>query len=385
MNEHLRFTWGHIIAFLALIFISFVTFDGVVYFTDGDFKVAAIALAVVDILLFVFFIGAQALKATDHHFATRIWFERLLIFLSPFAFVALMLPFFHFWTVYDRGSDIEKSFTSAISSSKSMFSDYEEYSEQRIQNYEMTLDQIIANRNKSRSDSKTFANAGFSSASDDCKYQKNNMLKALRLQLLSQNYYNLSSAANAWIDGTKGGVSTFNVFMLGNIREIKSAIEGWHKQLEATSSKTLSNEQLLDNTVVNFANYNKKSGNKDQTSSVLQGVYAKLDGLTGKFTKTAAPSTFSIILAVVLYLALLFPYFLQTRHTKAIAAHVGLLHGAKNKGGGDGFDPFDVPEMGSKKSNGVHSSKATSSDGAFEMQDSRRSNDMSDDMGAFTM
>ena len=36
MDEQLKFSWGHIIAFLALIFISYITFVGVVYRTDGD-------------------------------------------------------------------------------------------------------------------------------------------------------------------------------------------------------------------------------------------------------------------------------------------------------------------------------------------------------------
>lgn len=70
MNEQLKFSWGHIISFLALIFISFVTFDGVVYFTDGDFKSAGIVMSVVDALLLLFFIGAQCLKATERRFSS---------------------------------------------------------------------------------------------------------------------------------------------------------------------------------------------------------------------------------------------------------------------------------------------------------------------------
>lgn len=62
MNEQLKFSWGHIIAFLALIVLSYITFVGVTYKTDGNFMKASIAMIVIDIVLLVFFIGAQMLK-----------------------------------------------------------------------------------------------------------------------------------------------------------------------------------------------------------------------------------------------------------------------------------------------------------------------------------
>ena len=43
MNEQLKFSWGHIIAFLALIIISYISFVGVTYMTDGDFTKASFA------------------------------------------------------------------------------------------------------------------------------------------------------------------------------------------------------------------------------------------------------------------------------------------------------------------------------------------------------
>ena len=48
MNEELRFSRGHILAFLALIFIAYVTFMGITYLTLGNFGYAGIgALACV--------------------------------------------------------------------------------------------------------------------------------------------------------------------------------------------------------------------------------------------------------------------------------------------------------------------------------------------------
>ena len=67
MDEQLKFSWGHIIAFLALIFISYITFVGEVYMTDGDFTKAAIKMVVVDIVLAIFLLVLkwQRLRLTN--------------------------------------------------------------------------------------------------------------------------------------------------------------------------------------------------------------------------------------------------------------------------------------------------------------------------------
>lgn len=88
MNTKLKFSWAHIIAFLAIIFISYITFVGITYLTDGSFCVATLGMLVIDALLLLFFIGAQAMKGTDSKFATRIKKERFFVFGSP-----LFLPY----------------------------------------------------------------------------------------------------------------------------------------------------------------------------------------------------------------------------------------------------------------------------------------------------
>lgn len=324
MNEQLKFSWGHIIAYLALIFISFISFDGLVYLTGGDFKTAGIGMFAIDIILFIFFIVPQFLKATERKFSVRIWFERFLRFLSPIVFVALMAPFFHFWTVHSRESEIEKQFTNAISNSKNIFKEYEQYCDLRLNEYDSRLASVISGGSR-----RMLRTAGFSS--DDTEVQKNSMLKALRLQLLSPGYYDLRNAAVDWIEDCDKGVSTFNVFIIGNIREIRSAIKGWNEQLDSISQKVLYNESPLDT----FSEYQKIQKVND--------ALASLDSLRMSFTpfrSSSAPKDFSfarasgsllksftafgskpgvipIALAVVLYLAMLAPYFLQDRHTKS--------------------------------------------------------------------
>ena len=68
INETLKFSWGHIIAFVAMIFISYVTFMGTTYLTGGSFISGGVGVLVVNILLVVIFIIPQILKGTEKKF-----------------------------------------------------------------------------------------------------------------------------------------------------------------------------------------------------------------------------------------------------------------------------------------------------------------------------
>lgn len=319
MDEQLKFSWGHIIAFIALIFISYITFVGVVYQTDGDFMQAAIRMVVVDIVLAVIFIGSQMAKATAHKFSKRIWLERISICASPFIFVLCMLPYFHFWTVHSHNDEIIGKFSNAIQASTQMFTDYDAYANKRIGNYQYMLERVISNRSIHP---EQFDACGFSAGKE--QIQKENMLKTLHLQLLSNNYDSLKTSANKWIESSSKGASTWNVFLLGNTKEIKSAIKDWNHQLCGFSEKKLSNEEFLDNKVTAFS----------ESSKSLEKVEEGLDGLTDLFTQKSGPNMSAIISAAFLYLAMLFPYFLQDRHTKSTYRLFGMEKGSskQNKG-----------------------------------------------------
>lgn len=320
MDEQLKFSWGHIIAFLALIFISYVTFVGVVYQTDGDFAKAAITMVAVDVVLVVVFIGSQMAKSTAHKFSKRIWLERIGIIASPFIFILCMLPYFHFWTVHSYNEEIIGNFTNAIKASNQMFKDYDDYANTRIDNYQNMLERVIFNRSIHP---EQFAACGFSAGKE--QNQKENMLKTLRLQLLSSNYDSLRTSADKWIESSSEGASTWNVFLLGNTKEIKAAIKDWNLQLCEFSEKKLSNEEFLDNEVTAFS----------ESSQSLRNVENGLDSLTDLFIQKSFPNAVAIISAVLLYLAMLFPYILQDRHTKSTYRLFGMEKGYCRQNGDD--------------------------------------------------
>ncbi|WP_300726142.1 hypothetical protein [uncultured Bacteroides sp.] len=316
MNEQLKFSWGHIIAFLTLIFLSYVTFVGVTYMTNGNFAEAGIAMVGIDLVLFLFFIGAQMAKATTHKFKRWIFIERLLIFGSPIIFIFSMVPFAHFWTVHSKNEKIVSEFTQAINASKQMFEDYETYANQRISNYTMMLDGVITNKAVAPD---AFRACGFTPGKE--YIQKENMIHTLKLQLLSSNYDSLKVEANKWIGASSDGASTWNVFLLGNTREIKSAIHGWNEQLADYAKNKFTNEEFQGNNVDLFGKSNVS----------LNAVDTGLDNLKAMFVTTDFPPFHAYIIGILLYFALLFPYFLQDRHTKSQYRLLGMERGASSQ------------------------------------------------------
>ena len=305
MNEKLQFSWGHIIAFLALIVVSYISFVGFTYLTNGNFTFALIGMGITDLVFIIFFIGAQQMKSSGVKMRRKIIWERIFIFGSPVVFIAGMISMSHFWTVRSQNDEIVSTFTTSINDARQLFSDYENYSNTRIENYENGLNRIIANK---ESDKRTFIQAGFED--NKANIQKDNMIETLRLQLLSQNYDSLQNVAEKWIDEASQGASTWNVFLLGNTREIKDALTNWEHQLKSFSTKKMSNEALTG-----IVNHFQSDG--------AQNAIAGIESLTTSFTKQELPTIGAIFFGVVIYLMLLFPYILQDRHTKNIYRIIG--------------------------------------------------------------
>ena len=87
MNRKLRFSWGHIVAFLALIFIAYVVFMGATYYTVGNYCAGLFTMGCCVLLIVLTVLGAQVLKGVDKKFHRSIIWERILVACSPFIII----------------------------------------------------------------------------------------------------------------------------------------------------------------------------------------------------------------------------------------------------------------------------------------------------------
>ena len=294
INETLKFSWGHIIAFVALIFISYVSFMGITYLTDGNFIFAGIGVVVVDLILILFFIVPQILKATDAKFDRRIIFERILICTAPIFFVVVMVPYAHFWTVFKNREVIEKTFSESLETTKGMFDSYEEYAEARVRAY---------------SDSLTVRYYDTVAMRNPQEMRCLNQVEALSLQLKSDNFDNLKATAVEWVDDA-AGTTVWNVFKIGNLKTIEKSLDDWNSSLTEFSKKKMTDESA-----------NVKAFTSEDKS--VMAAKEKFNTLRSIYTSVKAPTIIAIGVAVLLYAMLMFPYFIQNRNTKSIYSLFG--------------------------------------------------------------
>ncbi len=329
-NVTLKFSWGHIVAIVALIFISVIVFMGECYNNGGDFRSALFKVALNDILLLIAFIGAQMFKGAEKNFDRAIIIERILICCCPIFFVLAMIPYNHFWTVFSERKNIEKSFSSTIAKSKKMFVDYDQYANERIASYDNSLQQAIDNWNRVSNENErlpnesgrpsnrdtrpsnedvvvedvfnTYEKLGFTGDNDAT--MKQIFLETLQLQLKSQNTLELEKSALEWIESANQGASIWNVFLIGNIKNISDAIDSWNTKLVKVSTPVLSNES-------------QNTTPFDADKSSCGAVKEELKNLQDSYKQTSGIKANTVWTGIILFLFLLFPYYLQERRTKA--------------------------------------------------------------------
>ena len=301
MYKNLKFSWAHILLFLAVIYIGYVTYVGLSYKMDeGLTKPLFFTLLILAILLF-WFVGVQQLKGVDNdfNFSRCIWGERFLLFTSPFLFFLCMIPFNHAWNVSNYSEEIETKFRSAIKSSTKMFDDYDTYAQNRIANYKAFLQRVKANKSIQPT---VYNKVGFTGKNDDHKIDIE--VETLNLQLTAK-YDSLSTNARSWISRADQSTSVWNVFLVGNIKEIKTAINEWSSQLNDFSSVILTTESYgSDKKVIPFnANANE-----------IQSTLNNLDSLSAIYTSDDKLSLKALIIGILLYLMMISPYFVQKRN-----------------------------------------------------------------------
>ena len=333
MNHTLKFSGAHVIAFLILLFIGYISLLGVTFETGHGLISGILTSAMLVALLALLFLGLQRLKATDKKFRTKIRRERLLLALSPILYYALMCYFIDFWKFHTHADEISQSYSSALQYTGTLFTDYENYAQKRIQNYEHLLHRIVKNRYLRPGE---YRACGFKGQNDAVQIQ--NKVDILHTQLLSDNYKRLKQSAEKWRSYIATS-SIWNVAMSTNAITLKQQLEEWEKALNEFTVKTSSDETFGNyNTVTPFTLH---STDIDNIINMIKNIKDGTD--TGQET-----SPYGHSFTLIFYFLLLLPYFLQPRHTKSVYR---LLSKKKVQTGISLDEPQDVHKPSTSASN----------------------------------
>lgn len=281
MGDRLKFSFGHVIAFVSLMFIGYVTFMGAVYFSGADFEWALFLVLVEVVGLFVLLMLLQKMKTVQHHFKKNIWIERAFLLLLLTGCCYAFTHFMKFWNVFENRHLVSARFSEATAAADSMFVGYDNYSDKRIRNHEARL--------------KSYYNL----SEDQLLYQVNDSILHIKLQ--SEAYSEIEKKARKWIASTSRGVSVWNVFMMGNEKKMASIIDDWHGMLVSMSKGQISTEE----NVVSFDSDGYYINNVQEKIFLLEKLFST-DGFT----------LWSLI-GVPFFLFLFLPYLIQDRYFRS--------------------------------------------------------------------
>lgn len=296
MGERLKFSFGHVVAFISLMFIGYVTFMGAVYFSKADFGWALVAVLIEMVGLFSLLMLLQKMKTVKHNFKRNIWIERAFVIFLILACGYAFTYFMKFWNVYENKDLVSTSFTEATASADSMFVAYDDYCAQRITNHEQRL------------------KYDFRLTTSQLLYQVQDSILCLKLQ--SPQYKKMKSDARAWIASTAQGVSVWNVFMMGNERKMSQVVDEWYGMLVSMSKGQLGTENNVE--VFDVDNKN------------IEEIHEKIASLESLFS-TDGFTLWSLI-GLPAFFLLFLPYLIQDRYFRSTYI-LFCTHSAKDRNG----------------------------------------------------
>jgi hypothetical protein len=221
----------------------------------------------------------------------RIIGEWVLLFSFAVAAIFAIFPFSHFFAVSEQKSEIQQTVTANITQAENLFTDYENYANNRLNIYENKLKSIVAGK---RINPTEYSNYGFVSGTNDNTQIENNMF-ILKAQLYPSNYEEMKQIDTDWLASSKATVRDWKpIGIVTVINEVKSNLTSWKNQLTEFSAFRARGE------IANDFDY-----------------ALTFDDATDKFETFGSPTSLSVLYAVCLFILIFLPYIPIKRHSKS--------------------------------------------------------------------
>jgi hypothetical protein len=295
-----KFTLADVITLLTAISFGFVCFLGINFYTLGNTQESIIFSAIITIVLFGTAYLAKRLKRTTGNFQANFIFEIIvLVIFICFTFFVALKPFSHYFTVTSNKTDIQNKLNQSISQAQNMFNAYENYADNRKNNFQKYLESVVANQfiNPNLYDSLGFGKSG---VTDEKQIQT--MVATMDSDLFPLNYSDtrdnngIKQVATNWLGDGKSNINDWKpIGVVKVVAEVEKNSEEWRDELVDLSKITPFGEP----NPMEF-NYELSFGDaKEHLEKVSESSY------------------FSIGLATLACLLMLFSYFITKRDSKS--------------------------------------------------------------------
>lgn len=290
-----KFPLAVVINLLAAITFGYFCFLGTNFYTLGD-KDKSITYAVIIILLLIgTSLGAKFLKQTKRNFKSRfVWEIISLVLFTVIIGYLTYTTFSHYFVVSENETEIQSKLNLSITQAENMYNEYEQYVDNRKNNYEANLNSAILTMNGNNSD---FIKYDFMTNSIPYDKQIIRKMRTIGFDLMPSNYNSMKSGNLSWLAKSKESVENWKpIGLVDVINNIETFSNNWKSDLINTSKI-------------------REKGEENEVSDFTYKL--TLNQVTKYFTTQGNPTPTSIVYSLLVYVIMLLPYVLSNRSTKS--------------------------------------------------------------------
>jgi hypothetical protein len=294
-----NFSLADLLNLLTALSFGFICFLGENFITLGNTYISIVWATIITITLSGTAFLAKFFKRTSRNFKNSFILEIIVILLFTSLTVFFSYSSFsHYFNVSDKKEEIQKKLQTSITQVENMFTEYEQYAENRKLFYKNQLNGIVAAKQIRPND---YANCGFEIGIVSDDKQISNKMFTIHTLLFPTNYSDsvsnkgLKEVATEWLLKAKNRTNNWKPGIVNVVNEIDKNSEDWKSQLIGFSQQ------------VNLNCHQYQSFSYQTPFTDLKKY----------FSSPSKPTLLTISLAVVAYLLMLMSWFITKRHSRS--------------------------------------------------------------------
>jgi hypothetical protein len=296
-----KFSLADVLTVLTAFAFGFICFLGKNFQTLGNTSVSITWAVFIAISLAVTALTAKRLKQTSRNFKTFFIVEvTVLVLFTVFMVMFSISPFPHYFKVSTQKAEIQNKLQASILQASKMFDKYEQYAENRKNNYKGRLNVAINTKVKGTS-AVDYASYGFAEGNVSDVTQLNNKMFTIHADLFPTTYSDtadnngIKEVAIVWLTKANNTTNSWKPIGIVNVvNDVENNSKDWLKQLIGFSKVREKGE--------NYTNFNYQLTFNDVKTH---------------FTTIGRPSLLSVGLAAIAYVLMLLSWFVGKRHSRS--------------------------------------------------------------------
>jgi hypothetical protein len=293
MSNKFKFSYADIIGFVAIIGFGITCLLSMFYKTMGDSRASLVWTGAIAFTMLIITIALKLLKSAHSKFRLCALLQILFILFFAGAAYFFLPTFAHFFNVQKHKTLITESTKTNFDSIEKMFVDYKTYADQRIAAYSRNLQTAIAGKAANNSNYLQWGFQPDNGASD--AQQKNAMTEMLTTDLLMSGFEETRKQAYDWLNDKRRNITTWRpITMINIINLVDTQANKWKTALTSYSIKA-------------------KPKNENAQPFSYDLSFSNVRELCINVSK---PSGTAIVIALVAYSLMLFPWLVAEKDNK---------------------------------------------------------------------